>query len=124
MNAQQLLDLIIDTLLKGNQSIEISYNEKLEARQYDLGVEFKSRIVLSIENNELIARMRYDGREVIKSPLDLLELYDYWFDDATSRGWGYITVHNAWLPLYSMCNVIPPVDRRNKPSKIYQWIII
>jgi len=113
MNSKELLEFIIDMLTKNGGHITIEYDTENGCRTYDLNVSLKSGIKLSIEDDKLIARTRYDGRTEIKSPLDLLALYEYWFDDATTRGWGKIRLPNEWRALYSCAMVIAPVDNRN-----------
>jgi len=109
MNPQELLELIIDTLVKHGEVVTIAYDTDNNVKTYDLNVNLKSRIILSIEDQQLIASTRYDKREVIKTPLDLLQIYDYWFNDAISRfNYTALQVPKGWLALYSMASVLPP----------------
>lgn len=108
-----LLMNIISILVKHYHPVSLEYNHEAGTVMYRLHTGHKSDITLHMEGNILIALTRYNGKTEINTLDDLLDIHSYWFNDATSRGWGKIYCSDGFKALYAVALRDYPEDTNN-----------
>ncbi|AUR96375.1 hypothetical protein NVP1261O_09 [Vibrio phage 1.261.O._10N.286.51.A7] len=103
-----LLTDILRTLTTSGEQITLSHDNQRDVLCYDLNVGLKSHIHLMCYDKKLMAHMRYGDACEITQLSDLLAIYDKWFEDAKTRGWGAIILPDGWEQLYIQADIPPP----------------
>lgn len=102
------INVLVETLVKCGLEVEMSYDKNIRTIMYDLSVCLKSRMVLYVENDIIYCKQRYDRSDKITSLKSLIEVYEYWFEDAKARfNEPNKTLPLEWANIYELANINP-----------------